>query len=241
MLLPKSFSLARLTNSMTALITYEGVHRLGRREPRALHADVAACMGAFGYAAPPDRASLVLDLAGDDDPELNAAVEQLTREYGGYPEKIKGLHVTDGREWRALLWHIPHERLEDGFERLAGFQARGGLLERRTALKLAWTFRFRDPKTRELLPGQDTLPRLETFPGGHGDSSSVVLNLGHRSSISLWFLFPFAEPDAVFLAYVSGLQPTLPVPLATKGWRRWTLTRSGEWRSRKLQVELGAG
>ena len=225
---------------MHALITYEGVHGLGSRDPRRLHTDMAACMQVFGFAAEPTETLLKLDMRDDDDASLHAAYEELAHDYGRYPKKLRGINVAGGREFRTFLWQIPQGSLDAAFERVATLQARGGLLERRTGVKLIWKFRFRDPDTRDLLPGQDALPALDNFPGGRGDSSSVVLNLDRPSSVSLWFLLPFAEPDADFRSYIGRLQAALPARLSSRGWRRWTLSPSGAWRGKKLSIDLGA-
>jgi hypothetical protein len=225
---------------MSTLITYERIHRLGRQDSRRLHTAMAACMETFGFAADPTESFFKLDLRADDDPALNAAYEEIARDYGRHAKKLQGTNVTDMRELRTFFWQIPQGSLDAAFERVATLRARGGLVQSRTGLKLIWKFRFRDPDTRELLPGQDALPRLDNFPGGRGDSSCVVLNLGDPSSVWLWFLLPFAEPDAAFLAYVGRLQAALPAQLSSRGWRRWALARSGEWRAKRLSVDVGA-
>lgn len=228
---------ARLVGELTnTLITYEGVHRLGRSDARRLHAQFSDWMRAFGFGPEPTESLLMLDLRDDDDAGLNAAFDELARDYGRYPKKIQGVNVTDRRELRAFLWQLSQDNLDAAFDRVASLRSRGGLLEIRTGVKLIWKFRLREPETGDLLPGQDALPRLEDFPGGRGDSSSVVVNLAHASSASLWFVLPFAEPDAAFNHYVARMQAALPARLSPRGWRRWTLARSG-WRSKKLNVE----
>jgi hypothetical protein len=220
------------------VITYEGMHGLGRRDQRAVRDQLAACMARFGHGAEPSVASVLLDLAGDDDPALLAAREELAAEYGPYPQKITG-SGPDGHEWRAFLWRLSTmdpAAIDAALDRTAALRARGGLLERRVGMKLEWAFRLRDPDTRELLPGQDTLPRLDRFPGGRGDSSSAVLTLRATPTLSLWLLFPFAEPSVELRAYVERLQSALPMPLAAKGWRQWRLTRSGTWKGARVAV-----
>ena len=228
-----------ITTSPTAsLITYEGTHGIGRRDPRALHEALAGCLAQFGYGAEPTQAWLVLNLEADDDPALLSAYDELVGEYGPYPKKITG-NRTDDRELRAFLWQLPARdapSIDAAITRVSTLRARGGLLDKRATVKLKWSFRFRDPDTRELLPGQDTLPRLDRFPGGRGDSSSAMLNLGATSSLDLWLLFPFAEADDRFRAYVSRLEAALPATLSPKGWRQWRLTRAGTWKATKLEL-----
>ena len=224
---------------MNSLISYEGTHGLGRRAPAELYAATASCLGRFGFTATPDEAYLVLDLAADDDPALEAARAELAAAYGPYPEKITGTG-TDGRAWRALLWRVPADGIATTLEQAAALRSRGGLLAERAKVKLVWRFRLRDPDTRELLAGQDALPRLDRFPGGRGESSSVVLNLGRSASADVWLLFPFEDPEGAFRAYVERLQAELSVPLAPRGWRQWRLSRAGTWKAAKLASPPGA-
>ena len=225
--------MAELTSG---LITYEGTHALGRRPALAVWNTLAACLGRFGFTAEPTAVSLVLDLAGDDDPELLTAYSEVAAEYGAYPSKVTGSGPA-GQQWRAFLWPIaPGDpaAIDRALGRAAELRARGGKLAQRVSVKFVWQFRLRDPDTRDLLPGQDSLPRVDRFPGGRGDSSSAVFNLGAKSTLHLWLLFPFAEPTPAFRAYVDRLQAALPVSFVLKGWRLWRFTRAGTWKANKL-------
>ncbi len=221
---------------MDTLIAYEGVHGLGRKNPRALLADTIAWLHTFAAGAEPVLTSFKLDLRNDMDPPLLEAYEDLAREYGPSPKKIRGIDVQGGPEYRAFLWPIASAAIEPALARAQALESRGGVFKGRAGLKLVWKFRFRDPDTGALLPGQDALPVLEDFPGGHGNSSSIVLNLGWPSSASLWFLLPFADVDDALTAYVQRLQAGFPVVFNPRGWRRWKQSKSGNWHARKISV-----
>jgi hypothetical protein len=109
----------------------------------------------------------------------------------------------------------------------------------RLSLKCIWRFQFRDPDTGDLLPGQDLLPRLDDFPGGRANSSSLILNLGRRSAASLWFMFPFEVSDERFLHFVRRLSEGLPFRLRDSGWRSWRLSSRGAWRASRVRAIEG--
>ncbi len=220
---------------MNALITYEGQHRLARVDARQVLADMSACMQTFDNTAEPTESLLMLDMR-DTDPALEAAYDELARDYGTSP-RLAGTAPT-GEELRIYFWPIPKDGLDAAFDQVAILRARGRLLDSRVGIKVVWDFRFRDPATHTLLPGQEAMAALDNLPGGRGDSSSAVLTLGRASSVAFWFLLPFEEPDATFIAYVRRLQAALPARLSPRGWRRWTLAQAGEWRARKLSLDL---
>ena len=225
---------------MNGLITYEGTHRLGRRPSRELADQVAACLARFGFAAEPSDAGVLLDVRGEgNDPALASARAALAAEYGAYPQR-RVTRGPDGGEWALFRWSLDVRALEPAFARVDALRAEGALVAERLRLKLQWKFRLRDPDTRELLPGQDTLPRLNNFPGGRADSSTVALTLGPPTALDLWFVFPWAEPDERFRAYVTRLAAELPVRLGARGWRQWRPTRAGTWKASKLASAPGA-
>jgi len=217
---------------MDALITYDFLHQLKRPDARQVYDGFAACMRAFASAPSPTTRGLLLDLSGDEDPDLNAANDELLRDFGPYPEKVSGVR-TDGWEWRLRQWPFELAALDAAFERAKTLQARSELLAARAGIRLGWSFHFVAPETGEPLPGQDALPALD--PYRYGDSSSILLTLrGGTAAVSLWLMFPFAEPDAAFRAFVTAFQAALPVRLSARHWRRWSLAGSGAWKARKF-------
>ena len=224
---------------MDGLITYEGTHTVGRRAPRELAEEVAACLARFGYAAEPSDAAVLLEVRGDgEDLALAHAQAALATEYGAYPQR-RTTRGPDGREWGLYRWPVDPPALDPAMTRVAALRAEGGIVAERLRLKLQWKCRLRDPDTRELLPGQDALPRLDNFPGGRADASTAALTLGPPTALDLWLLFPWAEPDEGFRAYVRRLQGELPVALSARGWRRWRRTRAGTWKAARLDPAPG--
>ncbi len=217
-----------------ALITYEHLHTLRAGAPPMLLARFADCMARFGYAAEPAQALAALDMRDDQAPELAAACDALAALYGAHPRKLRGTDVSRGTELRTFLWPVPRADPGSAWSRIAALQPLGELVRSRVSLKLIWDFRFRDPDTRELLDGQDDLPQLQPWPGGAGNSSSIVLNLGAPSTCALRFLLPFADPGPAFQAYVGRLEEALPLRFARGGWRRWQRTRTGTWKAQRM-------
>lgn len=217
---------------MSRLMTYERDHTLSRKaadDALRMLTDVAQ---RYGESAEPNRITILLDMAADQSPELDAAYAELCGEYGDHPKRIAGIRVTDRTELRAFEWRVPPAGIADALARCAALRERSDLLAERVAVKFFWQFRLRDPVTRELLPGQDALPRLER----HLDLSTMLLTLGRTRLLALWLMFPFDDVDAEFRAYVAALERSLPVQFSAKGWRRWQQTRAGSWKASRIDV-----
>jgi hypothetical protein len=109
-------------------------------------------------------------------------------------------------------------------EELTSCLARFGFSAEPTAVSLALDLAGDDDP--ELLAAHTELAR---------EYGAYPRNLGAKSNLHLWLLFPFAEPTPAFRAYVDRLQASLPASFVTKGWRVWRFTRAGTWKANKLE------
>lgn len=97
-------------------------------------------------------------------------------------------------------------------------------------------FRIRDI-TGEPLPGQDPA----RFGGVEYDAaitlgrSYVALNLSNRASLRLSLCLPDAD-DAMLARVVPHLAAHLPCRLSPAQWRRWSQTRAGSFRARRVSA-----
>jgi hypothetical protein len=88
-------------------------------------------------------------------------------------------------------------------------------------LTLSYTFRWIDPRTRGVLPGQGAEARAHPTQA----PSDLILGLAKRSWAILDGRFPFAAPDDAFIAYVGLVAPLAPVPLLPNRFRHWIPTK----------------
>jgi hypothetical protein len=220
------------------IITYEGLHGLGRGGPERHFQACAGAIGRFTNASEPFRVQHVLDLRDDEGPIWTAAREEMCERHGRYPTAIRGSGA-DGRPWRAWCWTVARPEVPAAVREVAERVSGDDPVAERLSLKCIWRFQFRDPDTGDLLPGQDLLPRLDDFPGGRANSSSLILNLGRRSAASLWCMFPFDVSDERFLHFVRRLSEGLPFRLRDSGWRSWRLSSKGAWRASRVRAIEG--
>jgi hypothetical protein len=99
----------------------------------------------------------------------------------------------------------------------------------------AWKIRLLDPRTREPYPGQDPAryAGVEYEWGVPLGESNVRLNLSNRASLALEICLPDVD-DEQLREVISELQAHAPFRFSSKQWRRWTPTKTGSYRSRKI-------
>jgi hypothetical protein len=85
------------------------------------------------------------------------------------------------------------------------------------------SFRLVDPRTHIPLPGQD--PDLyghqEAAPDRVLGQSWLYARLARRTTLSVFFSFPFEEPSVQFRTYLAMLQPHLPFRFSNQHWKHW--------------------
>jgi len=68
------------------------------------------------------------------------------------------------------------------------------------------------------LPNQESIPTLDF----RVHNLRALLTLTKKSSLSVWFAFPFDSNDEEFKIYIKGLINHLPFKPSDKQWRTWT-------------------
>ena len=99
-------------------------------------------------------------------------------------------------------------------------------------LAILWHFKFVEPASKALLPGQEEIPEID--PRQY--NSQVYIRLGAMSTLSVWFTIPFDEEDSG-AAYLKKLLDSFPITLSKNHWRVWTRSNNGNWIPRKVDVE----
>lgn len=94
-----------------------------------------------------------------------------------------------------------------------------------------WLFKFIDPETGQVLPGQDNIPVVDI----RLHNSQVYMRLGKGATVSLWFTLPFSGLTDDAVRYIKLLKNNLPVKLSYNHWRVWKLS-NGRLIPRKLDI-----
>jgi len=95
-----------------------------------------------------------------------------------------------------------------------------------------WRFKFIDPITNRVLPGQDNLPTVDE----RQLNSNMYLRGGLKTMVSVWFTLPFEELDSNSAGYIRLMQSHLPFTFSGKHWRL-SRVNDGKTSSQKLDIK----
>lgn len=99
-------------------------------------------------------------------------------------------------------------------------------------LALAYPFRFINPETKELIANQDKIPQLDF----RLYNSHIHLRLGQRTILFAWLAFPFSDYKNEGADYITTVVKELPFKPSPNGWKKWSKTKRGTWKSEKLEL-----
>jgi hypothetical protein len=131
--------------------------------------------------------------------------------------KLKSNEVADGLDFLVKHSDLPDHRF-------------GPL-----TLSILWHFKLVDPLTKSKLPNQESIPTLDF----RIHNSRALLTLKKKSTLSVWFAFPFDSEDDEFKTYIKELVNHLPFKPSDKQWRTWTKSEKGNWTPKKVEVSVG--
>ncbi len=95
-----------------------------------------------------------------------------------------------------------------------------------------WNFHFKNPNTNQILPNQNLIPELDF----RNKNSQIYLRLSKKSTISVWFAFPFNEIGKYESEFIKGIKDNLPFKMSDKHWRIWKKSEKGNWIPRKIEI-----
>ena len=98
-------------------------------------------------------------------------------------------------------------------------------------LSIKWKFKFVDPVSRQILPKQELIPIVDD----RVSNSQIYVRLSAvNSTISPWFAFPFENINEENKIFLDKLKQHLPFGMSDKSWRKWQLSKNGNWVPRNL-------
>lgn len=189
-------------------------------------------MQTFSDQRSPSGHSLVLDLRDNQDGPLLGLFDELQKRFGDHYETMRGIFVSpaDGNDFRAHQWKVNAEQFGDSFGLLQSILRDRPAARGRVCLRAWWQFKFADPETSQVLAGQDDVPIIDIRLGA---GSSLTLNVGSKTSVNAWFLFPFEFDSPELLRYGPAFEKSMIFKFSPKHWRKWCFSK-GEWRPRKF-------
>ena len=221
---------------LNTFITYEAVHKLGRVSQEEAYRGVCGFLEVLTNLPRPQRRNLCLDLRTDRTVELQRLIWKLKTRFGPFP-KVEASRPVRGRALKLYRWEIAKRKIAQTIVLVQTLQEKDPDLCSRLFLQETWNFRFSDPATKVVLPGQDELPDIDIR---YGQGSFLQVTLTKPPAISVRFMFPFQAPNPAFQEYAKRVQSSLPVLFTNENWRLWHLSKDNNWFSRRLQVGLAA-
>jgi len=200
---------------MKSFITYEGLpissgggHHLGSKSPRVIYNRVLDFVKSYTDDLGADTAHFELTKF-----EFGKIIKYSLKfglpEYDWFQKIIR---------WRASNNEI-NRYLTDSIDR------------QHLRLCILWRFKFVNFVTKEVLPGQTTIPVIDF----RQHNSQMYLRLSPtNSTASVWFAFPFEDLAGEHLDYINGIQNKLPFKLSKQHWRLWKLSNNHHWSPQKI-------
>jgi len=213
---------------MKPFIGYHFLHGAGKIGRAQAYIQSHHAMQVFSDQIQPTLFSIMLNMRADNSESLEYRVRRICDSFG--PVQHTTTSPTS-KEFRAYNWKLTAEQFQKAFTLLDEFDRQDPSLDDRTSLHASWKFKFVEPKTGQVLAGQESLPMID-FRLGPGSS----LNFGafKRASVYAWLLFPFEDPNAEdFRDYALRFQKELVFKFSPKHWRLWRFSR-GEWQPRRF-------
>jgi hypothetical protein len=220
---------------MDRFVSYEGLptnsggaHGLGKKTIREAYNQTNDFLSMFTDNAAPRTVSLILYKA--DTFDFRKIKWQLMKKYGFFP-RSETWNFGDTKQ-RLWTWYLNPDKIEDGLSLL---EEQKHLPEHQygpLTLNILWHFRFIYPGTKERLPNQELIPVLDE----RIQNSRALLTLKPKSTLSVWFAFPFDNQDKKFKDYMDSFIKHLPFIPSDKHWRLWKKGNSGDWRPTKIDI-----
>lgn len=220
---------------MDRFVSYEGLpinsggaHGLGKKSVRDSYNQTNDFLRMFTDNAVPRTVSLTLYKANTFD--FRKIKWQLMKKYGFFPRR-ETWDLGDSKQ-RRWTWNLNPDKIEEGLRIL---EEQKNLPEHQygpLTLNILWHFRFIYPETRERIPNQELIPVLDE----RIQNSRALLTLKPKSTLSVWFAFPFDNQDKKFKDYIDVFIKHLPFTPSDKHWRLWEKGNNGDWRPTKIDI-----
>lgn len=134
---------------------------------------------------------------------------------------------------RTWTWNLTEKHIGKGFEALDLNNELPKNPAGPITLDFDWNFHFKDPNTNSVLPNQELIPELDF----RIKNSRIYLRLSKKSTISVWFAFPFEKIEKYESEFIKEIKSNLPFKTSDKHWRIWKKSEKGNWTPRKIEIK----
>jgi len=221
---------------MDAFISYDGLpiksggaHSLGNKSIDKIYSEATAFIHTFTNSDNPKAINITFYTSQNRSYKTLPILWDLT----------KCLGIPSYNSWdlgtvkqRLFTWKLKISEIQKGFQILEKYMDLPDNPYGPVVLSMFWKFHFIDKGTKKVLPDQDKIPEIDF----RQENSQLYLRLGQRSTVSVWFAFPFSSYDRYASDYINSLAEYLPFKLSKNHWRIWKLSKNGNWIPNKIEI-----
>ena len=222
---------------MQAFLSYEGLpiksgggHSMGKKTPDEVYSNVKAFLASYTNAVLPEFFDLTFYSSQQKAYKTLPHLWRLVKIFGIPTWKWWNLEVRQ----HLFNWKIRSAKLDAAFKQLETFSQLPENPFGPLVLSIKWQFYFTEPRTASILPGQQQLPLIDF----RNQNSQLYMRLGKRSTISVWFAFPFEVIDDNCKHYLASVVKALPFKPSEKHWRLWKLSKNYNWIPKSINIDL---
>ncbi|AZB31627.1 hypothetical protein [Chryseobacterium balustinum] len=132
---------------------------------------------------------------------------------------------------KSWSWNLSQKNIEKGFEFLQLNQQLPNNPFGPISLNIKWNFYFKNSTTKEVLPNQNLIPQIDF----RIRNSQIYLRMAEKSTMSVWFAFPFEKITEYEKEYFKKLKLNLPFNFSNNHWKLWKVSTKGNWTSQKIE------
>lgn len=218
---------------MNRFISYEGLpinsggaHSLGKQTALENYTQTIQFLNRFADTNKPINIELILYQSEKKQYDTLKLIAKLSWKFGIPKFKNDGL-------LNSWSWKLSENEIEKGFEIFKLNKEFPENSKEPLVLSFLWYFSFIDPKTKQILPNQEKIPELDF----RLKNSRIYLRTSNKSTISVWFAFPFEQLGKYETEYINDLKSCLPFKLSEKHWRIWKKSEKGNWIPNKTDIK----
>lgn len=216
---------------MNKFISYDGLpissggaHSVSQKSPLENYNHALNFLKKFGDKTIPKSIELSLYQSDKNQYSTLKLIPKLSLKFGFPKMRNDGL-------LKSWYWILKEKDIQNGFDSLELNKELPKNSMGPLTLSFLWNFKFKDPNTNKILKNQENIPELDV----RVKNSRMYLRTSNRSTISVWFVFPFEQMDKYELQYLDDLKANLPFKTSDKHWRIWSKSKNGNWTPRKLE------